>query len=390
LEVARANLERTKPLAKLNALSQQDLDNANGQFLTSKANVDQAQANLDSANLNLSYATITSPITGVTGNAIVTDGTFVSTNNSQLTTVAVLSPMWVNFSLSEAQALGYRRDIESGALRRPADDNYTVEVLLADGTVFPYKGRITFSDPSFNAQTGTFSVRAQLENPQGVLRPNQFVRVRLVGAIRPNAQAVPKRAVQQGPKGHFVWLVGKDSKAELRPVIVGPWVGEDWIITAGLDPTSVVVVDGAVLLSEGLVVKSQALAAPAAVATAAVATQRPASADPARPPSVQLPAHIFFASGSAVLDSNAAMIVRGIANGLVGTPDAVEITGYADASGTSPKNQALAKQRAAAVRDALVVAGVSSARLRLAAPGSFIGGADPAHARRVELAFATR
>jgi len=398
LEVSRANLERIKPLAKLNALSQQDLDNANGQFLTSKANVDQAQANLDAANLNLSYATITSPIAGITGNAMVTDGTFVSSSNSQLTTVSVLSPMWVNFSLSEAQALRYRHDVESGALRRPADDNYTVEVVLADGTVFPYKGRITFAQPYFDPQTGTFSIRAQLVNPQGVLRPNQFVRARLIGAVRPNAQAVPKRAVVQGPKGHFVWVVGAENKVAIRPVTVGPWVAEDWIITDGLQPDSVVVVDGIVLLAEGMVVKPQPLAPPA-VATAAP----PAPAAGSKPAALftgpitasaavagRLPAQVYFAPASAELDSTASVVIRTVANSMVGSPDAIVVTGYADARGLTAVNRALAKRRADAVRDALIAAGMSSSQIQLAAPGDVVGGTDHALARRVELTAASR
>jgi membrane fusion protein (multidrug efflux system) len=200
LDVAKFNLDRTKPLTEQNAMSQKDLDDANGQYLTSKANVDQARANLESAQLNLSYATITSPITGITGSAIVADGTYVSTNNSQLTTVSALSPMWVTFSLSEAEALRYRDEVERGLLTRPPGYSYTVEVVMADGSLFPETGRITFADPAYNSQTGTFTVRVQLANPQGLLRPNQFVRARLKGAVRPNALAVP-RAVSKGPRG---------------------------------------------------------------------------------------------------------------------------------------------------------------------------------------------
>src|SRR4029450_9679077 len=233
LDVAKFNLDRTKPLAEQNAMSQKDLDDANGNYLTSKANVDQARANLEAAQLNLSYATITSPLTGATGSPIVADGTYVSSNNSQLTTVSVLSPMWVTFSLAEAEALRYRDEVDRGLLKRPPGDQYTVDVVMADGSLFPETGRITFADPGYNPQTGTFTVRVQLANPQGLLRPNQFVRARLKGAIRPNALAVPLRAVQQGPKGHFVWVVGKENTVEMRPVSVGSWVGDDWQITGG-------------------------------------------------------------------------------------------------------------------------------------------------------------
>ena len=100
-----------------------------------------------------------------------------------------------------------------------------VEIILVDGSIFPYTGKITFAAPSYNSQTGTFLIRASVDNPDGVLRPNQYVRVRLKGAIRPNAILVPQRAVQQGSKGHFVWVIDKDNKAEPRPVVVGDWHG---------------------------------------------------------------------------------------------------------------------------------------------------------------------
>jgi membrane fusion protein (multidrug efflux system) len=390
LDVAKFNLDRIKPLSEQKAMSQKDLDDANGQYLSSKANVDAARANLEAAKLNLSYATITSPITGVTGNAIVAEGTYVSSSNSQLTTVAALSPMWVTFSLSEAEALRYREDIERGTLKRPASGLYTAEIVLADGTVFPETGRITFSDPGFNSQTGTFSVRVQVANPQGLLRPNQFVRVRLKGATRPNAQAVPLRAVQQGPKGHFVWVVGKENTVDMRPVAVGQWIGDDWLITGGLDPNSVVVVDGTLTLTPGAAVKPRPLAAAAAVPGSPPAPATAIARAPDAPKQAVLPARIYFATGSAVLDPNAREALRSIGNGLAGTPYVVDITGYIDAQGSVAKNRTLAEQRAKAVRDALAATGVPSERLRLAPPASLVGHSDAAQARRVDIALVPR
>ncbi|HJW51341.1 MAG TPA: efflux RND transporter periplasmic adaptor subunit [Burkholderiaceae bacterium] len=391
LDVAKFNLDRTKPLTEQNAMSQKDLDDANGQYLTSKANVDQARANLEGAQLNLSYATITSPITGITGSAIVADGTYVSTNNSQLTTVSVLSPMWVTFSLSEAEALRYRDDIERGLLKRPPGETYTVEVVMADGSLFPETGRITFADPAYNSQTGTFTVRVQLANPQGLLRPNQFVRARLKGAVRPNALAVPLRAVQQGPKGHFVWVVGKENTVEMRPVAMGSWVGDEWQITGGLEPNSVVVVDGALSLTSGAAVKPRPLPAVAAAPVAAAATMKgDAKSPPAAGAAVALPARVYFANGSAALDANAKETVRAIGNGLTGVPYVIEITGYVDTSGSAAKNRSLAEQRAKAVRDALVAAGAPADRMRLKPPSNVVVGTDAGQARRVEIAFANR
>jgi membrane fusion protein (multidrug efflux system) len=251
LEVARADLERTKPLAAQDALSQKDLDDANGQYLAAAAAVEEAKARLETAKLNLSYCTITSPVTGITGAAQLQDGTYVSPLNSLLTTVAVLSPIWVNFSLSENEVHRVRDDVAKGRLRPPKDGLYDVEVILVDGSLFPHKGRITFASPSYSAETGTFLIRASIPNPDGILRPNAYVRARLVGAVRPNAIVVPQRAVQQGSEGNFVWVVDKGGQAKQRPVDVGKWQGGDWFVSEGLHDGDQVVVDGAMTLHAG-------------------------------------------------------------------------------------------------------------------------------------------
>jgi membrane fusion protein (multidrug efflux system) len=254
LEVARTNLARTKPLVELNALSQRDLDDARGQFEQSAAAVAQSKAQLDSAQLDLSYATIRSPVDGVSSFSAVADGTYLDSKNAQLTTVSVLSPMWINFSLSENDMERVRREEKEGRLKPPEDDQFTVEVELADGSLFPQKGKIDFTDPSYNPETGTFLIRAVVENPDGVLRPNQYVRTKLVGATRPNAILVPQRAVQQSAQGHFVWIVNKSEQAEMRPVVVGTWHGDNWFINEGLASGDRVVVDGALRLAPGTAV----------------------------------------------------------------------------------------------------------------------------------------
>ncbi|TXI72206.1 MAG: efflux RND transporter periplasmic adaptor subunit, partial [Dokdonella sp.] len=160
LEVAAANLKRTKPLVEQNALSQKDLDDAQGQYEQAAAAVAQSKAQLESARLDLSYTRITSPVAGATSFSAVAEGTYVSSQNSQLTTVSVLSPMWVNFSISENEVDRLRRNLRSGALKLPPDNKLLVEIELGDGTLFPYPGTITFTDPSYNSQTGTFLIRA--------------------------------------------------------------------------------------------------------------------------------------------------------------------------------------------------------------------------------------
>ena len=271
MDNAQANLTRTKPLVEQDALSPKDLDDATGQYRQAAASVEQAKQQVVQAQLNLSYCTITSPVDGASSFAQQADGTYISTSNSLLTTVSVLSPMWVNFSISENQFQNFQDAIKKGVVKVPADGAYEVEVVLVDGSVFPNKGRITFQQPDYDTKTGTFLVRASVDNPQGVLRPNQFVRARVMGITRPNAILVPQRAVQQGAKGHFVWVVGKDNKAESRPVMVGQWHGDDWFIDEGLTPGERVVVDGAVTLTPGAPVQvTQTLtgSAPEAVAGA--------------------------------------------------------------------------------------------------------------------------
>ncbi len=257
LETARLNLERTKPLTEQNALSQKDLDDATGQYQSAAAATEQAKAQVESAKLNLSYTTITSPVTGVSSSAQQTDGTYINPQNSLLTTVAVLSPIWVNFSISENEMYKYRDQQAKGLLRSPDYKDIVVEIILVDGSVYPYAGQMTFAEPSYNAQTGTFLIRASVNNPDGILRPNQYVRARLKGTVRPKAILVPQRAVQQGSRGHFVWVVGKEGKVEQRPVVVGDWYGDDWFIYEGLRSGEQVGIDGTLTLRPGVTVTTK-------------------------------------------------------------------------------------------------------------------------------------
>jgi membrane fusion protein (multidrug efflux system) len=269
LQTARANLARVRPLAAQKAVSQKDLDDAIGAEQAAAAAVETAKAEVVQAQLNLSYCTITSPITGISGEALQQDGAYINPASSQLTTVAVLSPIWVNFSLSENEFKRYRTQVANGQLLPPEGNDYIVEVILVDGSIFPFTGRITFAAPSYDARTGTFLIRASINNPEGILRPNQYVRARLKGAVRPNALFVPQRAVQQGAKGHFLWVVTTGGKAELRPVVIGDWSGGDIFIDEGLRAGDQVVVDGGLTLRPGVPVTAKPFAD----------TQKPTDAD---------------------------------------------------------------------------------------------------------------
>jgi membrane fusion protein (multidrug efflux system) len=255
LQVATDNFNRVQPLVALNALAQKDLDDATGQKQAAAAAVDMAKANVEQAQLNLGYTTIRSPVDGLSSYSRVNVGSYIDAKNSLLTYVSPLDPMYVNFSISENDMLKLRSDAASGRVKLPELDQYTVEVILADGTTFDQKGQITFADADFNQETGTFLIRATMPNPKSVLRPGQFVRARVLGAVRPNAILVPQASVLQGAQGHFVVLVDKDNKAQIRPVQVGPWYGNDWFIDSGLEAGDTVVVDGVARLAPGTAVK---------------------------------------------------------------------------------------------------------------------------------------
>ena len=375
LEVARANLARTKPLAEQNALSQKDLDDAKGQYEQTAAAVAQSKAQLASTKLDLSYTTITSPVTGVSSFAAVADGTYIDAKNAQLTTVSVLTPMWINFSISENEMERIRNEVKAGLMRLPENRSFIVEIELVDGSVFPHKGRITFTDPSYNPQTGTFLIRASVDNPEGVLRPNQYVRTRLLGAVRPNAILVPQRAVQQGARGHFVWVVNKAGKAEQRPVTVGDWYAENWFVSQGLVAGDQVVVDGALRLAPDAPVKATAYVPKPGAGEAA-----PVSS----PPGASLVVH--FAKGSSTLDAEALRLLKGFAPPMKAGSNPIDVTGYVDRTGNRASNVELARRRATAVRDALLVEGLPAGRVRLKAPQDVVGSGSDDDARRVEIA----
>jgi len=257
---ARANLERVKPLAEQNALSRADLDRAQGEF--------------DEARLNLGYTTIRSPVTGLASRALQRQGAFINamSQSAALTYVAAIDPIWVNFSISQNQRETYRRQFASGQTTRPEGDKYVVEVVLGDGTAYPFTGAIDFADPSFSQDTGSFLVRAVIPNPQRALQPGMFVTANVKGALRPNAVVVPQLAVQQGPKGHLVYVVNQAGAAEIRPVIVGDYYGDkDIVVASGLAAGDRVIVDGMLKVVPGQPVQIAQNGAPVTAPASAAA-----------------------------------------------------------------------------------------------------------------------
>jgi membrane fusion protein (multidrug efflux system) len=168
-----------------------------------------------------------------------------------LTTVTQTDPMYVIFGIPDRELLAIRRHVEEGRLKLPPGNRFRVSLKLADGSVYKHAGVLGFTDVRVNAQTGTSEARAEFGNRENVLRAGEFVRVTLEGAVRPSAIVVPQRAVLEGPKDKFVYVVNAESKVEPRPVQVGEWAGEGWIIESGLQPGERVVLDGVMKIGPG-------------------------------------------------------------------------------------------------------------------------------------------
>jgi membrane fusion protein, multidrug efflux system len=247
LATAQSTFDRVKPLAEQEALSQSDLDKAKGELDAARAAVFSARAKVEEAKLNMSYTTITSPVTGLASRALQRQGAYVNStaDSARLTYVAAIEPIWVNFSVSQNQMAKWSEAQAKGQITAPPNDNFDVEIALPGGNKYPHKGKISFTDPSFSQDTGTFIVRAVLPNPKQDLRPGMFVTAYVYGAMRPNAIVVPQLAVQQGSNGHLVYVINDKNVAEIRPVVVGDYYGDkDIVILGGLRAGDRVVVDG--------------------------------------------------------------------------------------------------------------------------------------------------
>lgn len=265
LQNARQTVERMKLLVAENAVSRKDADDASAAEKSATAALAVSQADQARAAMNLSYARIASPVTGLAGRSSLAEGSYINPGtNGLLTTVAQADPIWVNFSVSEDEWLRFKEEARAGSLRFPKNLDFDVELILSDGRALPKHGKIDFAAPSVDTQTGTYAVRAAFPNADLAISPGQFVRVRLNGAVRPAAVLVPQRAVLQGQAGKFVYVVTAENKAEIRPVEVGDWHGDQWFVNSGLKAGERIVVGGIVKVQPGAPLKVVAEPAPAA------------------------------------------------------------------------------------------------------------------------------
>lgn len=278
LDQAKRNAARLRPLVEAKAASQKDFDDATSAERIADADLKLARARQSEAKLNLEYTRVEAPISGITSRAARSEGALVSGPDILLTTLTQIDPIWVSFGIPDREHLALRKAVDTGQLQLPKNGAFEVTVKLSDGSEFERKGRLDFSDVRVNPSTGTTETRAELPNPRGQLKPGQFVRVVLSGALRPDAVLVPQKAVLEGPQGKFVYIVNADSKVEIRPVQVGDWRGDDWIIPSGLKPGDRVIVAGLLKIGPGAPVK---IASPQAPAAPSAGGKPPAGQPPA-------------------------------------------------------------------------------------------------------------
>jgi len=278
---AQLDVNRYIPLAKEQAVSQQDLDNAvqgnvaaQAQVRAAKAQIDAARAQVDAAQLNLSFTRIVSLIDGIVGVAQAQIGDLVGPT-SLLTTVSTLDPIKVYFPVSERGYLNYIKENPDAVKRAEQERHLGLQMILADGSRYPHEGSFSFADRQVDVKTGTLRLQGLFPNPGNILRPGQFARVRAITTTKKGALLIPQRAVTELQGGYQVAVVGKDNKVSIRPVKVGERVGSLWMVQEGLKPGERVVAEGVQRVKAGMTVNPKPLKAMTEDKTAPTANSQP-------------------------------------------------------------------------------------------------------------------
>jgi membrane fusion protein (multidrug efflux system) len=266
-EQARREAERLKSLADSRAISQREYDDAVSTLKQSTASIEGAQARIAEAKLNLSYTNVTAPISGITSRAVRSEGSLVAANTDLLTTITQVDPIWVLFSLAEADF-----DRVRGQERRAQ-----VSLLDRQDAVVAKNGKLNFAGSTVDPKLGTVQLRAEFPNAGQRWLPGQFVRVRIVAGEQ-EAFLVPQAAVTQTELAKLVWVIGADGKAVSKPIETANWLGADWIVTGGLAAGDAVIVDNLIKLRPGLPVQARAADATAPAGAPAPAAKSPAGA----------------------------------------------------------------------------------------------------------------
>ena len=252
---AKQDVDRDRPLAEARAIAQGQMDSEVQSLAAAQAVVQAQQAQVELARINFGYAKVRSPIDGLAGVANGQIGNLVG-STSLLATVSQLNPAKVYFALGENEYLKVAEIISEVAMgdADPHGTRQPLQLILSDGSVYPRDGRLYLADRQVDPQTGTIRVAATFPNPDGILRPGQFGRIRMQIQILKNALVIPQMAVNEMQGSYQVAVVGDSDRAEIRPVRVGPKVGTDWVIESGLKAGEQVVVQGLQKVRPGAVV----------------------------------------------------------------------------------------------------------------------------------------
>ena len=252
---AEQNLARVKPLLAEQAVSQKDVDDAVAEELAAKAALEAAKGDLVKAKFDFDNTLITAPIDGMIERTRVYEGRLVAAQSDLLTIVHQVDPMYVTVSAPESFLLKRQRDIIAKKIQHPGVYQLRGTIIFLDGTTYPHEGTLDLLDVGMRTETGSRPARVTFPNPERLLVPGQFVTVRFKGTVKTEAILVPQRAVQQGPKGPVLYVVGADDKVEIRDVQATSWQGSQWLIEEGLRAGEQVVVDGFQRIVPGVPVK---------------------------------------------------------------------------------------------------------------------------------------
>ena len=260
------NVARYRPLVAKGAVSRKELEDTIQQMRADEASEETARAALDNARLNLDWTTVRSPIDGIAGIAQAQIGDLIAPA-TLMTTVSQVDPIKVYFPISEQEYLRFAGR-NSSATEGANPDRPPLELVLADGSVYKYPGRVSAVDRQVEVQTGSLQIQSLFPNPDNVLRPGGYAKVRAVIDLRRSAAVVPQRAVQEIQGSYQVVVVGADDKVVFRTVKMGPRSGSDWVIENGVKPGERVVVEGQQKLRDGMNVVTKPFVPPTAPATA--------------------------------------------------------------------------------------------------------------------------
>jgi membrane fusion protein, multidrug efflux system len=250
------DVERYAPLARQNAISQKEYNDAVQSNIAAQAQVTADEAAVQAAQLNLEFTRITSPIEGLAGIAQAQIGDLVGPNGPALTTVSTINPIKVYFTASEQAYLAYRRQYTNASERAAHEQGLELQLILADGSFYPLPGTFSFASREVNPTTGTIQLAGLFPNPNLTLRPGQFARVRARTQIQKSI-LVPQRAVTQLQNAYQVMVVDSQNRVRVQPVQVGDQVGSDWMIESGLRPGVRVVVEGTQKVKPGMLVRTE-------------------------------------------------------------------------------------------------------------------------------------